>query len=246
MDYTITLTMHADTVRTLLGQGNVLVAFSAVRGRDMAALPLVWLLMPEYGETTLLQWSTTYMAYTAPPGIVAGAVVHARATLEVAPGHIVNAGAGGVLTAGGKGWPGAITIANTVESPLTCGIRQYVNGGPPAPVCAYPLNGGSWTQTIVPLPQVVLFFTTTPLTVGEAFSANIPDLALSPIVAVDLTSNPTANVAFDIDRGWSPQAGTIAGPIELQAVVSTLIQPGRAPSKRRFQAGEPLDRATRP
>lgn len=244
MDYTINLTMQAATVQTLLGQGNVLVAMSAVRGRDLQALPLVWVLMPDYGEITLLQCSTTYAAYTAPRGIVAGKVVHPMAMLDAAPGDVVNAGAG-VLTAGGKGSAGAITIANTVKTPFTCGISQSVNGDPPAPVCAYPLNGGSWTQTIVPLPQVVLFFTSTPLTVGEAFSANIPDLALSPIVAVDLTSHPTANVAFDLDRGWSPQAGTIAGPIELQAVVSTLIQPGRAPSKSRFQPRVTFDRSTR-
>jgi hypothetical protein len=237
MDYAVNLTMNAKTVQTLLGQGNALVALSAVHGRDLAALPLVWSLTANYGETTLLRWKTAYAAYTSASPIVAGTVVHPANTRDAVPGRAVNVGSGGVLTDGGTGSPGAIEIVNGVGSSFTCGIQQSVNDVL-APVCAYPLNGLS-THTIVPLPYVVLVFTTTPLTVGEAFDAAVPGLALSPIVAIDLSSNATAGVQFDVDLGWSPSSGTSAETIAVGALVSKLIQPGsppqfaRAPATRR-------------
>jgi len=232
MDYSVNLTMNAKTVQTLLGQGNALVALSAVRGRDLAALPLVWSLTAKYGQSTLLQWKTAYAAYTSTSSIVAGTVVHPANTIAVAPGRIVKVGSGGLLTDGGIGSPGAIEIVNSVADSFTCGVQQSVNDVL-APVCAYPLNGLS-TQTIVPLPQVVLVFSTTPLTVGEAFDAAVPALALSSILAIDLSSNATAGVQFDVDRGWSASSGTIAETITIEALVSKLIQPGSAPRLRPF------------
>jgi hypothetical protein len=55
-------------------------------------------------------------------------------------------------------------------------------------------------------------------------------------VAIDLSSNATAGVQFDVDLGWSPSAGTSAETIAVGALVSKLIQPGSPPQFARTPA----------
>jgi hypothetical protein len=55
-------------------------------------------------------------------------------------------------------------------------------------------------QTIVPLAQVVLPFTTAPMRVGEVWRSDIPH---GRILSPDMTLRTSASVTDDVDGGWS-------------------------------------------
>jgi hypothetical protein len=229
MSMLLSVTMTVPTQEGLLNQGSALIAFSAVAGRDDAALPLVWLVKSDFGTLTGIDSQPAYAAYTSATPIAAGCVIHPIGSIPIDEGQIVNVGVGGACTRTNGGTAGKIRFANGTTTPYTCGIQQTVDGKP-APVCAYPLYGLS-TQAIAPLPRIALLFTSSLMSVGEACSADTLAASndLSSIVLIDLSGNPEAGVNFDINRGWSWKQGTAAQIIHPSTFVSALIQPGSSP-----------------
>jgi hypothetical protein len=143
----------------------------------------------------------------------------------ITPGQLFSVQSGPIGSVADGGVAGRIAIENAGTTPLICGTQQTVNGTP-APVCAYPLHGGN-VQTIIPLPQVVLLFTTAPMRAGEVWRSDLPH---GPILSLDMTSQTSASVTYDIDAGWSwPVTQLGAKVISPEQVVSTLIQPSPLP-----------------
>ena len=233
--YTLNIACSGPTVQALVAEGNALVAFSAVQGSDDSALPLVWLVTTAFGEKFPLSWSATYGAYASTTPLTPGRIVQMSTTALIAPGQRFRVQAGPIGSVTGAGVAGKIAIENVATTEWICGTQQTVNGAL-APVCAYPLHGGN-VQTIVPLPQVVLLFTTAPMRVGEVWRS---DLSHGPILSLDMTLQTSASVTYDVDAGWSwPDTQLGAKTISQEQVVSTLIQPFPPPFlTRRLQENE--------
>jgi hypothetical protein len=227
--YTLNIACSGPTVRALVAEGSSLVAFSAVQGSDGSALPLVWLVTTTFGETFPVSWSATYGAYASTTPLTPGRIVQMSTSAPITPGQLFTVQAGPLGSVTGGGATGMIAIANAATTGWICGIQQIVNGTL-APVCAYPLHGLN-RQTILPRPQVVLLFTTAPTRVGEVWSRGLPH---GSILLLDMTSQTSASVTYDIDTGWSwPDTQLGAKTIPEEQVVSTLIQPSPPPFRRR-------------
>lgn len=237
--YILEITCSPATLEALADQGSALVAFSAVQANDLTALPLVWMITTAFGASTALHWSAHYEAYASSTPIAGGTVIHIGTTQPIAPGQIYQVQAGPVGTVANNGNTGEITIVNQVNDPFTCGIQQFVEGAF-APVCALPLFGLS-TQTLVPLPQIVLMFTTVPLSVGEALPGEMTKALLDAatgatgsVLSIDMALQNPASVTFDINDGWSwPDTLLGARTIPASQIVSTLIQPASPPADKR-------------
>jgi hypothetical protein len=236
--YTVTIQCTSATVSALQAEGSALIGFSAVQGTDASALPVVWLSTTGYSTTTNIVWSTTYEAYTSSTAIKAGTLIEVGSAQAIVVGQVANVGGGGLITVANGGTAGYVTIANTTNDPYTCGIEQMVNNVF-APLCAYPLYGNN-TQTIVPLPQIVLMFTTAPLAVGEAWSDDIPAPqvrlsasldATGPAFWIDMSGQTTATVSYDVNDGWSAAGAPSWGQtISASLIVPTVIQPTPPPT----------------
>jgi hypothetical protein len=225
-DYLVVVEMSSDTVTGLLRQGFSLIAFSAVGGRNLEALPLVWSITPSFGTSKTFRWSTTYDAYTSSTPIVPGHVIVAGSTSAIRTGQTLDVALGGIGTVVNHGQAATIGFFNGTTTAFTCGICQSVNEVM-SPVCAWPLNGGN-RLFIEPLPIIVLLFTTLSLRVGEAFGAPAhPDIAaesISSIVAIDMTDQSAVTVGYDINRGWDTGDATWGRTIPISQLVATLIQ----------------------
>jgi hypothetical protein len=227
--YTLNITCPGPTVQALVAQGSSLVAFSAVQGSDSSALPLVWLVTTAFGETFAVSWSATYGAYASTSPLTPGRIVQMSTSAPITPGQRFTVQAGPVGSVTAVGVAGMIEIVNAGTTEWICGTQQIVNGTR-APVCAYPLHGQNM-QTILPLPKVVLLFTTARTSVGEVWPGDLPH---GPILSLDMTSQTSASVTYDIDAGWTwPDTQLGATTIHAGQVVSTLIQPSPPPSLRR-------------
>jgi hypothetical protein len=241
-NYSVTVTMTSNTVSGLLGEGMQLVAFAAVQGTDNQALPLVWSVASSYGTTYTLSWTAAYGAYASSTPIAAGTLIQVATSSAISIGETLSVTAGPVGTVSSSGTPGFISISNTTSSQFTCGLEQTL-GGVLVPFCVYPLYGNN-TQALIPLPTVVMLFTTAPALVGEAYSPAITaPLALhsglaadatGAAVAINLSSQSTATVAYDINAGWS-SSGQQAQTIPSSQIIPTLIQPTPAPTALRLR-----------
>jgi len=233
--YTVNLTMSTATVQGLLNEGMQLIAFSAVQGTDYSALPVVWSVSATYGNNWSITWSTTYEAYASSSAISSGSMIQIGTSQPIAVGQTLSVQAGPISNTPTIGTPSFITITNTTTNQYSCGIEQSVNTGSGAafaPICVYPLYGLN-TQTIVPLAEIVLLFTTSPLKVGEAWSG--APLPAGPMVALDATSSTALwitaagqtsplSVQYDINTGWSWGGANWAETIALSTLVTVLIQ----------------------
>lgn len=239
--YTVNLTMSSATVQGLLNEGMQLIAFAAVQGTDFSALPVVWSVSSTYGNDWSITWSTTYMAYASSSAISSGNMIQIATSQPITVGQLMNVQQGPIANSPTTGTPSFITITNTTTSQYSCGIEQSVNSGNGAafaPVCVYPLYGLN-TQTIVPLAEIVLLFTTSPLKVGEAWSG-VPLLS-GQFLELDAVTGSALwitaggqtsplSIQYDINGGWSWGGANWAMTIPLSTLVSVLIQPTSPPT----------------
>jgi hypothetical protein len=232
--YGVIVEMSVGTVTGLLDQGFSLIAFQAVGGRNLEALPLVWSITSNFGTRLPLAWDVTFDAYTSSTAIVPGNVILAGSTSAIRTGQTLDVGLGGIGTVVNHGQAATIGFSNETTTAFTCGICQPINEVM-SPVCAWPLNGGN-RLFIAPLPVIVLLFTTLPLRIGEAFGpprhsgieveSITPGVgeAISSIVAIDMTARAAATIGYDINSGWDIGDATWKRTVPLSQLVATLIQ----------------------
>jgi hypothetical protein len=240
-NYTVTVDMSNTTATTLMEEGSQLVAFAATQGTDNQALPLVWSVAASFGTTYTLSWTASYGAFASSTAVAAGTLIVPGTSASINIGQIFSVAAGPVGSVVNGGVSGLITIANTTSSPFSCGLSQTLNNAL-VPFCAYPLYGNN-TQELMPLSIVVMFFTTAPLEVGEAYSPAMPMAltdklaadATGPAVEINLTSQTTATVSYDINNGWTVPQGQPAQTIQSSQILPTLIQPTPPPTLARIR-----------
>jgi hypothetical protein len=199
----VTITMSADTVSALEASGYSLYGFLAVQASDQGAMPLVWSATQSYSETTVVQWSPVFQAYTAAyeGPVQNGQQIVAGFSADIAPGQVLrvqdSSGSGTVAT---DGTPGVVSIVNATTDAFYCGIAeaQPPSGAGAYPlVCVLPLHGNG-AQVVTPLSHILLLFATVSMTPGQVVST-----APGPGVLLDFTGVTGRAVSFDIDQGWS-------------------------------------------
>ncbi len=214
--FTVTIQASASTLDALNGSGYWLFAYAAVQCSDHEAQPLVWMTTQRYSETTTVTGAAQFDAYTVPSPTVSGPVVPGfSAPIAAGQTLTVSSTAGsGTVTQGGAA--GALTILNGTTTPLGCGISQVVAGAA-APVCLMPLHGENG-QVIVPVPSILLLFST-----QEAAAGTVAATAGGPGVLLDVGTAPQAAVSFDIDQGWSWGGATWGQAVEFGTPLAPLL-----------------------
>jgi hypothetical protein len=204
-EFQVTITMATATVSALITSGCLLDAFRAVQNSDLAGRPLLWQ-QPPYSATTQIGWDDGYAAYTSESPIQNGTPVSVGFSAPVTVGQQLEVTTGGIGQVTAGGYPDAISILNTTTTPYTCGIGGGV-GDAPAPYCAFPLYGKT-LQVITPLQQILLLFSTAPITPGTVVSTlGAPQSAAlttaGPGILIDLDTANQRTVNYDINTGWS-------------------------------------------
>ncbi|MGH7047269.1 MAG: hypothetical protein ACREE2_12880 [Stellaceae bacterium] len=203
--YAITITMNQTTVNALSTGGFYLYGFKAVKTTAVGA-PVVWFETAAFGLTTQLSWSESYQAYTSTSQVVAGGEIVATNSYPIGLGQTLQvqtpAGTGTVNTQSGTAH--AIDIANQTTTQFTSGISQSNPQGAVTPMCAFTLYG-NFTDVIAPIEKVLLMFSTLPINTGT-----VVEQSYSPALLIDLTSENSRAVAFDINLGWSWGGGSWA------------------------------------
>ncbi|HEU5469665.1 MAG TPA: hypothetical protein VFV67_03360 [Actinophytocola sp.] len=196
-NYTVSVLMSKETVNNLSQNNFVLYGFKAVR-TTLPGAPLVWFQTTAYGETTELNWTQRFRAYTSRSKIVPGGLIRATNSYDIDLGQTLEvtdkSGTGSVVLAGN---PGAVSILNQTSTEFTCGVSEMQPDGGVTPMCAFPLFGNN-LDVIAPVERILLTFSTTPVNTGTVIYQ-----AYSPGVLIDLTGTDSRTVGYDINAGWS-------------------------------------------
>lgn len=197
--YTIDIRLGGATADGLRRGGFRLYAYKAVACDQGGGSTLVWASGSRFERTVSLNWREDYRAFATGRPITAESCFLEETTRPVELGEALTVGQGGHLAgADDQGEPGRIVLRNATRRALTCGLAQPSPlGCGPAPVCALPLHGQN-VDVITPLQEVALAFSTTPTRVGA-----VPGPVHGPVVLVDLTRGRFAELAYELDGGWS-------------------------------------------
>lgn len=198
--YEIDIALSSDTVDKLKNGGFALYAFKAVKSTVGGGAPLVWFKTTSFLTTTQVAWQEQYQAYISTDEIIANGKITASANCDINLGQSAYVSTNGNMTPVSTGTEGAVSILNQGSNPWTTGISQF-NNGKPSPLCAIPLYG-TMLDVIVPIEKVLMMFASNTVNTGTVIYK-----AYSSGLMVDLTANPTRQVAFDINNGWSWSGG---------------------------------------
>ncbi|HEY6553563.1 MAG TPA: hypothetical protein VI669_09415 [Vicinamibacteria bacterium] len=228
--YTVNISMSPDTVQSLLASNYYLYGFKAVQATQGGGAPLVWFQSQTFSTSTVVDWEEQYQAYTSNSQIITNGQIFASNSVDIDLGQILMAGPGGVGPVVNGGPSLAISIQNTTSGPFTCGISQMQNGSS-TPLCAFPLFGNN-LDVIAPIEKVLLLFSTIPVNTGTVIMQ-----AYGPSILIDLTSDNTRSVDYDINAGWSWGGFNWAQQIAPNSqLVPLLIEPASSTSKIRMVA----------
>jgi len=235
----IELKMDDATVEDLNGHGAYLFGFVASRGADNEARPVVWFKTNKFSAQTQIDFLGTYSAYTSFTDIEVGEQVTPADSKKILPGQTLNVAQNGICTINTKGIPGIISIYNTVDQELRCGLSADGNFSNSA-TCIYALHGKN-TVTIEPTAKIILFFSTTPDHQGQIIEELYSGGTTKPGALIDLAKVPDkAIVSFQSNQGWAPEpwletipsnANLVPYIIESDNPSHIAPPPGHAPSR---------------
>jgi hypothetical protein len=218
--YAVTIKMTQDTVNALSEQGFKLYGFKAVKTTAGGGTPVIWFQTTTFGLSTAVTWTEQYQAYTTNSQAITNGQITATNAYDIKLQQTLDVtsttGTGNVDTL--HGVASAISILNRTSMPFTCGISQ-LQSGVAMPMCAFPLNG-NMLDVIAPIEQVLLMFSTTAVNTGAVIYQ-----AFSQGVMLNLTSEQSMQVSFDINTSWDWGGGPDGQIIPAQAnLVPFLIQ----------------------
>ncbi len=215
-NYGITITMSQDTIAKLSAGDYFLYGFKGVQASAGGGLPLVWFRTDDYGLKTDVAWEIQYEAYTSKSAIIPNGEIRGLNSYEADLGQMLLVespqGTGQVV----EGEEGAISISNTTDIEMTCGISEVV-GGEAQPLCAFPLYGNG-LDVMVPIQKVLLSFSTKAVNTGT-----VVEQAYTQSILIDLTASQHRDVAFDMNLGWSWGGGSWAQKIAPNSKVAPLL-----------------------
>jgi hypothetical protein len=226
----VTIVMEAASADALAASGYALYAFAAVQCADATGLPLVWLRTVEYSALTYLEWWDEFAAYTSFSPLAPGARVQEGFTAPAEPGQTLTVTARTGTGTVGAGPPAEITVVNATQTRFTCGVSRR-HGDGRAPVCALPLYGGG-VQAVVPLPRLLLMFSTAALQPGTAVASST-----GPSVVLDASAACDCTVRFDINLGWSGTGACPAQPVPVLSPLAPILLVPSSPPTRQVGGG---------
>jgi hypothetical protein len=194
-NYEIKIELSSQTISALAGGGYELWALKAV-GTQGGGAPLLWYSTTNFTAVMRVTWQDQYGAYASTSQIIANAVINPRSSVSMDLGQTADLTSTGALMVGGRGAPGAISILNQDSRSWTVGQSQSIDGES-SPVCALPLRGQMQSQ-IAPVEKVLLMFSPKVANTGTVLSRTV-----APGLLVDLTTQKSRTVQFDVNSGWN-------------------------------------------
>ncbi|MDK4706399.1 hypothetical protein PH562_29420 [Rhizobium sp. CNPSo 4062] len=205
--YKIALSMAPATIEALVDGGYRLCAMFAIQMTNDAARPTVAFATPNIAPSMLIEWMPDVAAYTSNDPIVGGGLIKPGYQTPIAQGQtfFVTTGGGGDIKSGGP--PSKISIANTTSIPFTSGFaRSFATSETPIPIYAAPLYGNQ-TNVAVPLPKILLLFTTAAIKPGEMLESLamrfLPAASYSSSLLVTASQAQIRELSYDINLGWN-------------------------------------------
>ena len=210
--FQVEIQMSAATVTAMVNSGFYLYGFKAVQSSDLAGRPLVWLRMQSYFTITSINWAEQYEAYISTSPLSTNEQISVGSSAAIALGQTWQIQSGGVGTVTSGGPSTAISILNTTDTELTCGVSETLNGAA-SPLCAFPLYGNT-LDVISPIEKILLMFCTSLIeagtVVGQSGSSDSSASyvfgapgSLSSGILIELTAANQRCVSFDSNEGWS-------------------------------------------
>ncbi|UYG08693.1 hypothetical protein [Halomonas sp. M4R1S46] len=193
--YQVSISMDSDTIEKLKNGGFALYGFKAVKTANQGGAPLVWFQSTSFLDNTVITWDEQYQAYISTDEIIANGKIHASSSADIDLEQTMMVSQQGTVEVMQEGTPSAISISNLGTSQWTCGISQQT-GGSTKPMCAFPLYGKN-LDVIAPIEKVLLMFASNTVNTGTVIYK-----AYSSGVLLDLTSEQTRSVSYDINQGW--------------------------------------------
>lgn len=205
--YKVALSMVPATVETLIDGGYSLCAMFAVRMTNDAARPTIAFATQTIAPNMLIEWMPDVMAYTSHDPMVSGGPIRPGYQTPITQGQtfFVTIGGAGDVKAGGP--LSKMTIANTTSTSFTSGFaRSSSVSEAPTPIYAVPLYGNQ-TNVAVPLPKILLLFTTANLKPGEMVESLamsfLPAASYSSSLLVTASQPQVRELSYDINAGWN-------------------------------------------
>ena len=194
---TITINMNPKTVADLKRSGFQLYGFKAVKSTNGGGEPTVWFQSANLLVNTKISWAETYKSYISNNQIIANGIITASANSAIDLGQTMEVDTVGNVSVTNEGSEHSISIFNNSTTQYTTGIQQQLSNGEYSTLCAFPLYGNN-LDVITPIDKVLLMFATSPVQ-----TATVIQQAFGAGLLIDLTSEDSRTVDFDINKGWS-------------------------------------------
>jgi hypothetical protein len=229
----VSIRMTEETLGALSASGCFLYGLCGVRAADAAGRPAVWLQTRGYAMHTRVRPPAQLLAFTAglTRPLAEGLQVQAGFHAPAEPGQtlvVALPGGGGEMRE--RGAPDAVSVLNTTDAQLTCGLACLVDGEA-IPFYAAPLYGGA-LQIIEPLPRVLLFISPQPAPPGTVVSTTT-----GPGVLLHLAPGADAQLEFHVNAGWSWGDGVRAERVPAQSDLLPLLVEYPSPAAPRTGLG---------
>lgn len=197
--YSITIDLDEETLAAFKNNNFQMQVYKGVKtSGPVGALPTVWFDVDTFSSKVKVSWEEKFGGYFSNTQVRNGVVVDISTQKPMEPKNVItlsNSGSASVSTEGGV--PGAFAFKSEQDSEWTSGLLSKNSKGEFAPICAFP-QYGSVGNIMIPYQKVLILFTQAQLDTGA-----VVETALSTSVSIILsTQGPTANVAYNINKGW--------------------------------------------
>ena len=202
MPFEIRINLDAATSAALEKQGYALYVLQAFETTMAQGQALVWFEAPDPKDIIQVAFVPPDQAYIG------------MSVADVKLGDIATLGEDDNITSSTGGNPRGVTFRNATKDPQTAGLA--IGGLGSVPMSAVPLDGLG-EDIIEPLNTLLLTFSTAGVKPGETLSQSATQSLLYKL------SGPTAEVAFDINAGWSFGAAPWFRTVEAGEDLSTVL-----------------------
>jgi len=219
------ISLDGATATALKDGGYWLYALFAVEMSNAAARPTIWIATDNLSTKMHFTWSMAVSAYTSFSQIVDGGSIQFAFQAPIKLGQTLKVSAGGYGEVVTEGPPSLISIANTTSTPFTAGLARGL-GTSLTPIFAAPLYGRQ-TNLVVPLPKILLEFSTRKLAAGTVLDSFVPSSALiasfTESLLLTVPESGVREVAYNINKGWEwggePWAQTYPADADLAKIL---------------------------
>lgn len=216
--YNISIAMNDETLEGLNASRMSLYLFKASASPMTGGAPTVWSATKAFSNNTEIDWLESYAAYAAIGEVKDGVTFNGSSAKTLDLGETLIVAEDAITTVSRTGTAGWITVIDTTATQFACGLAQPAPGnGKVAPICAFPLDG-QHRDLIQPIKKVALVFASETYPQGTVIEG-----AIGPTVLVDLNTQQSAALSYDINAGWSWDPTERVSDVPPSQFVSVLV-----------------------